>query len=381
MLKEECRLFQKVWLGWTESQMDQFVRIGTQLAQALAEGRKVYAYGIGEDHWFAEELTARLQGHPEIIGLFPRELMTYDRRYASLIRCPEYARVLIEAWKIERNDLVLSFHSQDTPLYAAMEKHCRRLGIQWQMLQADRQTEAPGLFSVEERFLPMLQVYGAQAVNAVSFAAAAEIDPASAVHELNKSMLEILEQFEQTQLPSITKVTEELERKQGRLIVMGSGHSHMLQDLMAQEKTLDNVVPILEQELMVFDPVQSGWTQKQRDYAQMLIDKYKIQPQDVFLMPSNTGKSVMNVELARLLWSNKTTVAAITNMKQSPVIKSDHPSGRRLFETADIVIDNCCVNKDACLTIDGQRRCPLSSVTVLLCGVLLLEQLRELSAE
>ena len=271
--------------------------------------------------------------------------MTYDCRYASLIRCPDYAKVLIEAWKIERNDLVLSFHSQDTPLYAAMEKHCRRLGIQWQMLQADRQTETPGLFSVEERFLPMLQVYGAQAVNAVSFVLAAGMDPASAVHALNKSMLEILEQFEQTQLPSIAKVTEELERKQGRLIVMGSGHSHMLQDLMAQEKTLDNVVPILEQELMVFDPVQSGWMQKQRDYAQMLIDKYKIQPQDVFLMPSNTGKSVMNVELARLLWSNKTTVAAITNMKQSPVIKSDHPSGRRLFETADIVIDNCCVNK------------------------------------
>lgn len=76
----------------------------------------------------AEELTARLQGHPEIIGLFPRELMTYDRHYASLIRCPEYARVLIEAWKIERNDLVLSFHSQDTPLYAAMEKALPAIG-------------------------------------------------------------------------------------------------------------------------------------------------------------------------------------------------------------------------------------------------------------
>ena len=62
----------------------------------------------------------------------------------------------------------------------------------------------------------------------------------------------------------------------------------------------------------------------------------------------------------------------------------DEPDFRgagKLFETADIVIDNCCVNKDACLTIDGQRRCPLSSVTVLLCGVLLLEQLHELSAE
>ena len=104
-----------------------------------------------------------------------------------------------------------------------------------------------------------------------------------------------LDVYKRQQLPSIAKVTEELERKQGRLIVMGSGHSHMLQDLMAQEKTLDNVVPILEQELMVFDPVQSGWTQKQRDYAQMLIDKYKIQPQDVFLMPSNTCLSLIHI--------------------------------------------------------------------------------------
>ena len=54
-----------------------------------------------------------------------------------------------------------------------------------------------------------------------------------------------------------------------------------------------------------------------------------------------------------------------------------HPSGRRLFETADIVIDNCCVNKDACLELDGQRRCPLSSMTVLLSGVLLTALLAE----
>ena len=71
MLKEECRLFQRS--GWA-GQNHRWISLsgsGTQLAQALAEGRKVYAFGIGEDHWFAEELTARLQGHPEIIGLFP----------------------------------------------------------------------------------------------------------------------------------------------------------------------------------------------------------------------------------------------------------------------------------------------------------------------
>ncbi|WP_373116577.1 SIS domain-containing protein [Holdemania massiliensis] len=376
MLKENCRQFQKCWLGWAETQMDCFVRIGTRLAEGLNEGRHVFAFGIGEDHLFAEELTARLQGHAEVIGLFPQELMTYDRRYSALIQCPEYAKVLIQAWGIQRHDLVLTFHSQDTPLYAAMEKHCRRLGIEWLALEVSRQDGNPNLFAVEQSFLPMLQTYGAQAVNAVSFAVQAGLEPSGVVHQLNKVVLDILEQFEQTQLGSIEKIAQELMRKQGRLIIMGSGHSHMLQDLMAGIHN-DKIIPILESELMIFDPVQSGWTQKQRDYAQMLIDKYKIQPQDVFLMPSNTGKSVMNVELARLLWSNKTTVAVITNMKQSPVIKSDHPSGRRLFETADIVIDNCCVNKDACLELDGQRRCPLSSMTVLLSGVLLTALLAE----
>ncbi|MFQ8583584.1 MAG: hypothetical protein ACLSA6_14220 [Holdemania massiliensis] len=38
--------------------MDCFVRIGTRLAEGLNEGRHVFAFGIGEDHLFAEELTA-----------------------------------------------------------------------------------------------------------------------------------------------------------------------------------------------------------------------------------------------------------------------------------------------------------------------------------
>ncbi|MFQ8583583.1 MAG: hypothetical protein ACLSA6_14215 [Holdemania massiliensis] len=109
-----------------------------------------------------------------------------------------------------------------------MEKHSRRLGIEWLALEVSRQDGNPNLFAVEQSFLPMLQTYGAQAVNAVSFAVQAGLEPSGVVHQLNKVVLDILEQFEQTQLGSIEKIAQELMRKQGRLIVMGSGHSHML---------------------------------------------------------------------------------------------------------------------------------------------------------
>lgn len=374
MFEQDVKRLQKAWLGWIETEIDELTAIGTELAQALTENRTVAAFGIGNDHWFAEELTDRLGGHPEIIGLFPEELMIYNRRMPAILECGDYAQVLIRSWKLKRRDVVLSFCSERSPLYSAMEKQCRRQGIQWLGLKLKDIDPQLDLFHQDQPYLPVYQVYAAQAVNAASFAVMAGLDPAAEIHRFNKIVLQILEQFEQTQLRNFAKLMEELDRKQGKLFVLGSGHSHMIQDYMAAYP-LENVVPILESELMVFDPGKSGWTQTQPDYAQMIISKYKIQEQDVFLLPSNSGKSVMNVELARLLWTNRTTVATITNMKQSPVIRSDHPSGRRLFETSDIVIDNCCVNKDTCLVIDGERRCPVSSMILLLSGIILIHEL------
>ena len=75
------------------------------------------------------------------------------RRYASV----RNMKVPIQAWNIERNDLVLSFHSQDTPLYTAMESTAAAWASNGRRLSADCQAETLSLFAVEERFLPMLQ--------------------------------------------------------------------------------------------------------------------------------------------------------------------------------------------------------------------------------
>ena len=371
MLKENITEFQNYWMKWVKLHMDDLIRMGYALSEALQQERGVFALGMGKDHWFAEELTSRLQGHPEVIGMYPEELMEYDRHFTAISKSRDYGEILLSSWNVKRNDLILCFNSDLSVMMESLQKKCVRKKIDLQNLNVSEellQDEAT------MKYLPAIEVYCAQAVNAVSFAVEASLDPVEVLHQLNGRLNETLEKFASSQQLNFDKLFADLERKQGRLFVMGSGHSSMLQDYFASYPC-EPVVPILESELMVYDPVKSEWTQRQKDYAQMLIDKYEIREEDGLILPSNSGKSLMNVELARILWSNRTTVTVITNMLQSPVIKSEHPSGRRLFETADIVIDNCCVNKDACLMIAEQKRCPLSSVILMLCGIEIHDQL------
>lgn len=373
MFLEDSRQLQKEWLNLAENGMDELIELGRALAETLKKRRRVFAFGIGLDHLFAEELTARLGGHEAITGLFPSELMSYDRRMPWIAQCADYSTVLMKGWGLQREDGVLSFSSSDSALAQAMQKNCRRSGVQWLALGAKS-------WPLSSPFLPVFQVYAAQAVNAVSFATLAEEDAVETMHRLNKEVLAVLEHLEKTQQGNVMKVVETMRRHRGRLFILGSGHSHMLQDV-AAAMDCPSVVPVLEPELMVFDPQKTARTQKQRDYASSIIEQFQITDQDVVLLPSNTGNGIMNIELAYQLWQNRTTVAVFTNMRQSPVIRSLHPSGRRLFETADIVIDNGCVNRDLSLTIGGQRRCPLSSLALLSCGILLLRQLKEVLQE
>lgn len=101
MLKEECRFVPKGLAG-LDRITDGSVCPDRDAVSAGAGGRpEGVCLRDRRGSLVCGRADGPAQGHPEIIGLFPRELMTYDRRYASLIRCPEYARVLIEAWKIE----------------------------------------------------------------------------------------------------------------------------------------------------------------------------------------------------------------------------------------------------------------------------------------
>ena len=63
-------------------------------------------------------------------------------------------------------------------------------------------------------------------------------------------------------------------------------------------------------------------------------------------------------------------VVALTNVAYSKTVTSRHPSGLRLFELADIVIDNHGEVGDAAVEIDGMKQKVAPTSSVIACTVM-----------
>lgn len=78
-------------------------------------------------------------------------------------------------------------------------------------------------------------------------------------------------------------------------------------------------------------------------------------PGDIMILGSVSGRNLPVVDLALESRKMGLTNIVITSMTYSPQVKSDHPSGKRLFEVADLVIDNCAPAAEAMLEVDGLK--------------------------
>lgn len=103
--------------------------------------------------------------------------------------------------------------------------------------------------------------------------------------------------------------------------------------------------------------------------AAQLLAVHEVRPADIFLICSNSGGNGSTVELARLVKEHGHPLVAVTSMDHTTKITSRHPSGLRLFELADVVIDNGGVFGDAELPLPpdaagGERGAVLATSTV-----------------
>lgn len=74
-------------------------------------------------------------------------------------------------------------------------------------------------------------------------------------------------------------------------------------------------------------------------------------PADVFLIASNSGVNGSIVGFALKAKENGHGVIAVTSLEHTARVTPKHPSGRRLSEIADVVIDNLAPYGDATLTL------------------------------
>lgn len=85
--------------------------------------------------------------------------------------------------------------------------------------------------------------------------------------------------------------------------------------------------------------------------AHRLMELHDMRPEDALIIVSNSGRNGSSVELALECKRRGIPVVAVTSMAHSGQTDSRHPSGKKLYEIADVVIDNCCPYGDVLLDI------------------------------
>lgn len=76
-----------------------------------------------------------------------------------------------------------------------------------------------------------------------------------------------------------------------------------------------------------------------------------VRPGDVIIIGSVSGRTAPQVELALQAREMGVTTIALTAVAHSSKLASEHPTGKRLFEVADLVLDHPTEFGDAMLTV------------------------------
>lgn len=95
------------------------------------------------------------------------------------------------------------------------------------------------------------------------------------------------------------------------------------------------------------------------------LKKSNVQPEDVLIVGSVSGKGVLPVDIALIAKEMGLKVIAMTSVSYSSILTSEHSSGKRLFEVADICLDNCAPALDAMIDVPelGLSVCPASGLS------------------
>ncbi|MDB5588163.1 MAG: Sugar isomerase [Devosia sp.] len=98
-----------------------------------------------------------------------------------------------------------------------------------------------------------------------------------------------------------------------------------------------------------------GGAEFERDpnVGENLISLFDVQPNDIFMIASNSGVngSILGVALAAKARGHK--VIALTSMDHTMKVTPKHPSGKRLCEVAEVTIDNLAPFGDSTMVLEG----------------------------
>ncbi|WP_328996729.1 SIS domain-containing protein [Kribbella sp. NBC_01245] len=176
-------------------------------------------------------------------------------------------------------------------------------------------------------------------------------------------------------------------RANGVVQAFGSGHSEALaMEIAGRAGGLvpTNRIALRDLVLLGGEPrevLSTGILERDPSVARRLYDLTSPAASDIFVIASNSGVNGSIVELATVVKEKGHKLIALTSLQHTSGVESRHPSGTKLIDHADVVLDNGAPYGDSVLELpSGGSVCAVSSITAaLLAQLLVAEVVRRLT--
>lgn len=190
-----------------------------------------------------------------------------------------------------------------------------------------------------------------------------------------EEMLKVVDVLEGKEMDNIRKAFEvcaETIAQGGVVHVFGSGHSVGFgMELAGRPGSLVPFHTIVTSDFVLHGKVSlaefkdpDNIFERRADIADRLYDLYDIRPQDSFIIISNSGINGVVIDFAIKAKQEGHKVIVVTSWQHTSAEASRHPSGKKLYEMGDVVIDNCGPQGDALIeTGKIEKICSISSIT------------------
>ena len=146
--------------------------------------------------------------------------------------------------------------------------------------------------------------------------------------------------------------------------VFATGHSHMFcEELFYRSGGLVGINPILEPFLMQHEgAIRSTQLERMTGLATIIFNAINKKEKEPFIIVSNSCINAVAVEIEDIVKSNHHPLIVITSVDLSKKSKSRTMNGKKLYELADIVIDNHVPYGDGVFEYQGTKIGSVSSI-------------------
>ena len=185
------------------------------------------------------------------------------------------------------------------------------------------------------------------------------------------AVIELLREVRETQSEVIEQAAQVIAQaiQANHLVyVFGAGHAGILaQELFYRAGGLVPISPILPPGLTTdVRPITlTSRLERLPDFGTQVIAETSIEKGDILIVHSVSGRNAAAVEIAQGGKDRGAYVIAVTSLEYSRSVQPRQPGMKRLFEVADLILDNRAPIGDALVEVPGmqQRVAPSSTVT------------------